>query len=81
MFIAQNRKELNKKVMHWKPKNVSMENFKKLNFQCIPDECRQKIQQYTKLGVAYFMLFFGDLPNLNGVRLFADTVIKTVKST
>jgi len=41
-----------------------------------PDECRQKIRQYTSLGVTYFMLFFGDVPNLSGARLFADTVVK-----
>jgi F420-dependent oxidoreductase-like protein len=41
-----------------------------------PDECRQKIRQYTNLGVTYFMLFFEDLPNLSGTRLFAETIIK-----
>jgi F420-dependent oxidoreductase-like protein len=40
------------------------------------DECRQKIRQYTNLGVTYFMLFFEDLPNLSGARLFAETIIK-----
>jgi F420-dependent oxidoreductase-like protein len=41
-----------------------------------PDECKQKIRQYASLGVTYFMLFFGDLPNLNGARLFAETIVK-----
>jgi F420-dependent oxidoreductase-like protein len=41
-----------------------------------PDECRRKIRQYMSLGVTYFMLFFGDVPNLSGARLFADTVVK-----
>jgi F420-dependent oxidoreductase-like protein len=41
-----------------------------------PDECRQKIQQYINLGVTYFMLFFEDLPNLSGTRLFAETIVK-----
>jgi F420-dependent oxidoreductase-like protein len=40
-----------------------------------PDECRQKIRQYANLGVTHFMLFFGDLPNLSGARLFAETVV------
>jgi len=26
------------------------------------------------------MLFFGDLPSVNGVRLFAETVVKKMKS-
>jgi F420-dependent oxidoreductase-like protein len=41
-----------------------------------PDECKQKIRQYTSLGATYFMLFFEDLPNLNGARLFAETIVK-----
>jgi alkanesulfonate monooxygenase SsuD/methylene tetrahydromethanopterin reductase-like flavin-dependent oxidoreductase (luciferase family) len=78
IFIAKNRKELDEKVLQWKPSNISLEDFKKLSFLATPDECIQKIQQYASLGVTYFMLFFGDLPNLSGVRLFADTVVKTL---
>lgn len=81
MFIAQNRKELDEKVLQWKPKNISLEEFKKFSFIATPAECRQKIQQYASLGVTYFMLFFGDLPNVSGVRLFAETVVKAMKST
>ena len=41
-----------------------------------PDECKQKIRQYISLGATYFMLFFGDMPNLNNARLFAETIVK-----
>jgi len=27
------------------------------------------------LGVIYFMLFFADLPSLDGLRLFAEAVV------
>jgi len=81
IFIVPDRKELNEKVLRLKPKNVSLKDFRKLNFIATPDECRQKIRQYTSLGVTYFMLFFGDLPNVSGVRLFAKTVVKAMKST
>jgi F420-dependent oxidoreductase-like protein len=76
VFIAKNRKELGERVLQWKPKNVSLEDFHKHNFAGTPDECRQKIRQYASLGVTYFMLFFGEMPNLSGLRLFAETVVK-----
>jgi F420-dependent oxidoreductase-like protein len=81
IFIAQNRKELDEKVLRWKPKSVSMKDFKKFSLIGTPDECARKIQQYADLGVTYFMLFFGDLLSMNGVRLFAETVVKKMKST
>jgi F420-dependent oxidoreductase-like protein len=80
IFIAKNRKELDERVLLWKPKNTSLEDFQKNNLIGIPDECRQIIRQYTSLGVTYFMLFFGDMPNLSGLRLFAETVVKPMKS-
>jgi len=79
MFIVPDQKELGEKVLQLKPKNVSLEDFKKINFVATPDECRQKIRQYASLGVTYFMLFFGDLPELGSVRLFAESVVKTLR--
>ena len=76
MFIVPDQKELGEKVLQLKPKNVSLEDFKKINFVATPDECRQKIRQYASLGVTYFMLFFGDLPDLGSLRLFAESVVK-----
>jgi F420-dependent oxidoreductase-like protein len=81
IFIAQNRKALDEKVSNWKPKNVSMKDFQECALIGTPDECRQKIRQYANLGVTYFMLFFGDLPSVDGVRLFAETVVKKTKAT
>ena len=78
IFIAQNREEIDEKILQWKPQNVSLEDFKKSSFITTPEECKQKIREYTGLGVTYFMLFFGDLPDTNGLRLFADKVVKTL---
>ena len=80
IFIAQNQKELDEKVLQRKPKNVSMKDFEEYSFMGTPDECRQKIRPYTDLGVKCFMLFFGDLPSLDGVRLFAEKVVKKMES-
>jgi F420-dependent oxidoreductase-like protein len=79
IFIALNRKELDEKVLQRKPKSVSLKVFKKLNLVGTPDDCIQKIQQYVNVGVTHFMLFFGDLPNMRGIRLFADKVVKKIK--
>lgn len=75
IYIAQNQKDLSERILLWKQKSVSLEDFKKLNLVGTPDVFRKKIQQYTNFGVTYFMLFFGDLPDLDGVRLFAAKVI------
>jgi F420-dependent oxidoreductase-like protein len=76
MFVVPDQERVDEKVLQLKPKNVALEDFKKLNLVATPEECRRKIRQYTSLGVTYFMLFFGDLPDMSGVRLFAETVLK-----
>lgn len=80
IFLAQNQKELDEKVLQWKPKNISLKDFKQLNLVGTPAEYSLKIRKYSSFGVTYFMLFFGDLPKLDGVRLFANTVVKPIKS-
>ena len=62
-------------MQQWKPRHITVDDFKKPNFVCTPDECVQKIRQYTNLGVTNFMLFFGDLPQMDGLRIFAEKVI------
>jgi F420-dependent oxidoreductase-like protein len=81
IFIAQNRKELDEKLSPKKPKSVTLKDFKKNNLVGTPDECLRRIQQYANVGATYFMLAFGDIPNLDGVRVFAKTVSKAMKST
>jgi alkanesulfonate monooxygenase SsuD/methylene tetrahydromethanopterin reductase-like flavin-dependent oxidoreductase (luciferase family) len=45
-----------------------------------PDDCLKKLQLYADLGVTHFMLFFGDLPSLDGLRLFAGSVMRKMQS-
>ena len=40
-----------------------------------PEECVEKLKEYTKLGVTYFILRFGDVPSKKGLRLFAEEII------
>jgi F420-dependent oxidoreductase-like protein len=79
VFIASDRKELARKLLERKPKNVSLKDFEKLCLAGTPDECMRTTQGYVGLGVTFFMLFFGDLPSMDGLRLFAETVAKKLK--
>ena len=75
VLIAQNQRELDEKISTRKPANVSLEDFKKTTLAGTPDECFEQLQVYVDLGVSYFMLFFSDLPSLDGLRLFAKNVM------
>jgi len=79
IFIAHDRKELDKKLSLKKTKGVSLRDFKKLSLAGTPNEWVDRILYYAKLGATYFMLFFGDLPNLDGVRVFAETVTEMIE--
>ena len=79
VFIASDRKELDEKLSQRKPKNMSTKDFEQQRLTGAPDECMRTIQQYADLGVTMFMLFFGDLPSTDGLRLFAETIVKKMK--
>jgi alkanesulfonate monooxygenase SsuD/methylene tetrahydromethanopterin reductase-like flavin-dependent oxidoreductase (luciferase family) len=75
VLIAQNQRELSKKISQGKPAMASMEDFKKTTLMGTPVECIEQLQVYVDLGVTYFMLFFADFPSLDGLRLFAENVM------
>jgi len=76
VLIAQNQIELNEKISKIKPPNATLEDFKKVTLAGTPDECVERLQVYADLGVTYFMLFFADLPSMNGLKLFSEAVAK-----
>ena len=76
ILIEHNETALAKKISKIKPANVSVQEFKKTALAGTHEECREHLQVYVDLGATYFMLFFADLPNVDGLRLFAETVIK-----
>jgi alkanesulfonate monooxygenase SsuD/methylene tetrahydromethanopterin reductase-like flavin-dependent oxidoreductase (luciferase family) len=78
IIIASNPKTLEEKIQRLKPQGVSRDEFEKHNLIGTPEECLRRIQAYMDLGVTYFMLFFGDLPDTSGLELFAQNVAKTV---
>ena len=76
VFIASQIRELDEKLSQRKPLRMSISDFAKTNLVGTPEQCRRSIQQYVDLGVTFFMLFFGDLPSTDGLKLFAETIIK-----
>jgi F420-dependent oxidoreductase-like protein len=72
ILLAKNREEVEAKVRHLKPKNLSREEFENFTFAGTPDALMLKLQAYLDLDVTQFMLFFGDLPDLNGLKLLAE---------
>ena len=78
VIIAHNQTELIEKISQRKPANVSLEDFKKSSLAGTPNECIEQLQVYADLGVTYFMLFFSDLPRLDGLKLFAEEVIDKI---
>ncbi|MCJ7721494.1 hypothetical protein MUO98_03695 [Candidatus Bathyarchaeota archaeon] len=76
IFIGNDKKELEERVLQWVPEDASFEEFMRTNFVGNPEDCIKQLRQYVNLGVTHFMLFFGDLPDLNGLRLFAEKVFQ-----
>ena len=75
VLIAKNQTELNEKISQFRPANVSLKDFRNNGLVGTPDECIEKLQTYVNLGVTDFMLFFGDLPMLDGLKLFYQDVV------
>jgi F420-dependent oxidoreductase-like protein len=72
IFIGEDKKELKKQILELTPKGVSLKDFMQTSFVGTPEELIKQLRQYMNLGVTHFMLFFGDLPDLNGLRFFAE---------
>ncbi|MCW4045437.1 MAG: LLM class F420-dependent oxidoreductase [Candidatus Bathyarchaeota archaeon] len=80
VIIARNREEAHGKIEAMKPKDMALADFERTTFVGTPHECLEKVQPYVALGVSHFMLFFGDLPNLSSLRLFAETVLQQMQA-
>jgi alkanesulfonate monooxygenase SsuD/methylene tetrahydromethanopterin reductase-like flavin-dependent oxidoreductase (luciferase family) len=78
IFIRETKDELDKQVSQWLPKGTNLEDFMKTSFVGTPEDFIKLLQPYLNLGVAHFMLFFGDLPNLTGLRLFTKKIFQTL---
>jgi alkanesulfonate monooxygenase SsuD/methylene tetrahydromethanopterin reductase-like flavin-dependent oxidoreductase (luciferase family) len=75
ILIAPTPDSLSEKIAKHKPPNQSLEDYKKSALVTTPTQCQKQLNIYRGLGVTNFMLFFADLPTLEGLQLFAKEVI------
>ncbi len=78
IIIAQNERELSEKISLIKPAIINLEEFKKTTLAGTPDDCIEQLHLYADLGVTYFMLFFADMPKLDGLKQFSESVINKI---
>jgi alkanesulfonate monooxygenase SsuD/methylene tetrahydromethanopterin reductase-like flavin-dependent oxidoreductase (luciferase family) len=74
VLIAKSQKELKEKISKLKPAKVSLAEFRKTTLAGTPDQCIEKLQVYSDMGVTNFMLYFADFPEMAGLRLFTESV-------
>jgi F420-dependent oxidoreductase-like protein len=72
ILIASDEAELEEKIAKYKPPNTSLEDFKQYTLVGTVEDCLKGFQAYVDLGVTYFMLYFADLPSIDGLRLFKE---------
>ncbi len=80
VLISRDKKAIGEKLLQRKPKRFTIGDFEKLNLVGTPNACLKKLRPYADLGVTHFMLFFGDLPSLDGLRLFAESIMKMMSN-
>ncbi|MEM3941827.1 MAG: LLM class flavin-dependent oxidoreductase [Candidatus Bathyarchaeia archaeon] len=76
IYLASDKQELKQKICAWKPENVPLDVFNKMNFVGTPDDLINEMQPYLDMGVTFFMLYFGDLPAGESLKIFAETVLR-----
>jgi len=72
ILMAANQTELEEKIAKYKPAGTSLETFKGYTLLGTPKECLHGFQTYADLGANYYMLYFVDLPSVEGLRLFKE---------
>ena len=75
VLIGQNESEVNEKISQKNTLGLTLEEFKKTSLVGTAQQCREQLQVYVDLGVTCFMLYFGDLPSVEGLRLFAEGIM------
>jgi F420-dependent oxidoreductase-like protein len=78
ILIAKNQNELTEKISKFKPSSMSLEEYRKSTLAVTPDQCRKQLNIYLDLDVTYFMLYFADLPSLDGLKLFSEAVAQKI---
>ncbi len=77
ILLDQNAKAVEEQIQRFKPKNMSVTEWKKFTFTGTAEDFMSILQPYLTLRVTNFVLFFGDLPEIGSLRLFSDAIKKT----
>ncbi len=78
VLVAEDPQAVAELIAKHKPAGTPLKEYREGTLAGTPSECLRRLQVYRKLGVTYFMLFFGDLPSVAGLRLFSEKVAKTL---
>ncbi len=76
VLVAADKSKLEEKLSKFKSPDVSLADYKANALVGTPQECIERLQLYADLEVTYFLLFFADLPNTDGLKTFAEEVAK-----
>ena len=74
ILLANNETELQRVIAKSKPAGTPLEEYRRGTLAATPQVCVTHLQRYMDLGVTYFLLYFGDLPGTESLRLFAEKV-------
>lgn len=85
MVVRNNQEELKGAMKRWYcaqssrlPFTEWLENKKLEAIAGTPQECLHRIEEYLDLGVSLFIVAFKDLPNMDGIRIFASEVMPSL---
>jgi alkanesulfonate monooxygenase SsuD/methylene tetrahydromethanopterin reductase-like flavin-dependent oxidoreductase (luciferase family) len=76
LMLAENESGLDREMMKWLPPTVSRRQYEKAILCCTPQECTSIMGEYVDAGITYFYLDFMDVSAFDGMKLFAETVMK-----
>ena len=79
VLIASDEKSLQEKIKQKNILGLTQDEYRQVNLAGTPAQIREQLQPWQDLGVTYFMLYFADLPSTDGLRLFAEEVMKPLR--
>jgi len=76
VLIGRDKRELSRQLSKWKPPNVPLNEYEKATVTGTAEDISEKISAFVKLGVSFFMLKFQDMPEMKGLRIFAEEIMR-----
>jgi alkanesulfonate monooxygenase SsuD/methylene tetrahydromethanopterin reductase-like flavin-dependent oxidoreductase (luciferase family) len=75
LTISLDESDLKKKIHAVKPENVSPEDYAKSNIVGTPEQCINRIEEYSDLGITYFIFSGFSRLDAADLELFAKEVM------